>query len=983
MNFKSVMFIFLLFPLYQIIVAQPKIQDIRINQIGFYPHGPKTAIVVESSAEQFFITTPDLQDTIYTGTLSAPRSWQYSQETVKQADFSDVTTIGTYIVLVPDMGYSAPFDIKPRVHQEVARATTKAFYFQRMSIDLTEEYAGKWARPMGHPDTEVLVHASAASAERPEGTILSCPRGWYDAGDYNKYIVNSGISVYTLLSIYEHFPEYSRSLETNIPESGDAVPDVLDESLWNIRWMLAMQDPHDGGVYHKCTHANFSGVVMPHQATAPRYVVQKSSTAALDFASVMAQAARIFRDFEIELPGLADSCLTAALGAWDWARHHPHTYYRQNNINNKFDPDITTGEYGDSDDSDEFRWAAAELYITTQQDSFITAINPLVGNSASVPAWPSVGTLGLYSLAFHRKNLTAAIDTTVLKNRLIRLADDLQAELSRSAYQVMLTTFPWGSNAVAANQSMACIQAFKLTADSSYLDAAIANLDYLLGRNATTFCFVSGQGDKPPMHFHHRPSEADDVVEPIPGLLAGGPNPSQQDNCPGYPSNLPARSYLDDFCSYASNEICINWNSPIAYIASALEAIHSSTGRTNTISVSLKTPTAGEIFESSETISLSADASIAAGAIVKVEFYANNVKVGESGNAPFNIQWQQPSPGVYELRAKALGDMGDFHYSDPVRIIVMNAESIGSILFIVGSPDLSSGDVAIYKHLVENDYNVTIQPDDDSLAFDMEYKDAILVSASAGATRKVREELDNINVPILSWEPTLFDDFDWTGRRRNEDYGTASGTSIDILSDAHPIAAGLSGTIQVTSDTQEITWAIPHENADIIACLSGDPLKPVIFCYETEDVMMNYRTAKARQVGLFFSEESPVYFTDAACAILHAAISWVQAGERLSVEEEPSAAPRDHQLYQNYPNPFNPKTRIQYDLSQQANVTVTIYNSLGQKVKILVNQRQTAGRYSVLWDGTDEQNRAVSNGIYLYKMQAGDFVQTRKMVLMR
>lgn len=958
-----------------------KTEDIRLNQIGFYPNGPKMAIAVETPAEQFFVTTPDLRDTVFSGALSAPRTWPYSEESVRQADFSELNTVGTFVVLVPDLGMSAPFDIKPRVHQEVARATTKAFYFQRMSIELTEEFAGKWARPMGHPDTEVLVHSSAASAERPEGTIIASPRGWYDAGDYNKYIVNSGISTYTLLSIYEHFPEYAVSLETNIPESGDAVPDVLDEALWNIRWMLTMQDPNDGGVYHKCTHANFSGVVMPHQAMAPRYVVQKSSTATLDFAAVMAQSARIFREFETELPGLADSCLTAALAAWDWARLFPHTYYRQNDNNSKFQPSISTGEYGDSNDSDEFRWAAAELYITTKQDSFITAINPLAGNF-SVPGWPSVAALGLYSLSHHRHNLNSAIDTAAVKTQIIRLADNVKSELSKSAYNVMLTSFPWGSNAVAANQSMAAIQAFKMTADSSYLDAAIANLDYLLGRNATTFCFVSGQGAKPPMHFHHRPSEADDVVEPVPGLLAGGPNPSQQDNCSGYPSNLPAKSYLDDFCSYASNEICINWNSPIAYIAAAIEAIKSPSGRANSISVAINSPSFGQTFNSSKTITISAEASITEGAIARVEFYANNIKIGESAES-FDFQWQEPSPGVYELRAKAVGDMGDFQFSEPVRIIVMNAESIGSLLFIVGSSDLSSGDVAIYQHLVEHDYFVSIQTDDDSLAFDMENKDLILVSASAGATRKVRYELENINVPILSWEPTLFDDFNWTGRRKNEDYGLESGSAIDILSDAHPLAAGLSGTIQVTSNAQEITWALPHENADIIASLNGDPTKPVIFCYETGDVMMNYVTTKARQVGLFFSEESPAYFTAETWAILRAAINWAKEGERLAIQDNAPSVPMVHHLYQNYPNPFNPQTRIQYALSKQANVSITIYNALGQKIKTLVDKSQSAGTHHIIWDGTDALDHAVSNGIYLYKMQAGDFSETRKMVLMR
>jgi hypothetical protein len=546
----------------------------------------------------------------------------------------------------------------------------------------------------------------------------------------------------------------------------------------------------------------------------------------------------------------------------------------------------------------------------------------------------------------------------------------------------MLTSFPWGSNAVAANQSMAAIQAFKLTADSSYLDAAIANLDYLLGRNATTYCFVSGQGEKSPMNFHHRPSESDDLVEPVPGLLAGGPNPSQQDNCPGYPSDLPAKSYVDDWCSYASNEICINWNSPIAYVATALEAIKSPSGRANTISVGFNAPSPGETFESSQTILISADASISEGSIAQVEFYANGVKIGQATDS-FEFQWQEPLPGVYELKAKAIGDMGDFRYSEPVRIIVTSAESIGALLFIVGSAELVDGDQAIHQHLIENEYRVHIQTNSDTLAFALEDKDAILVSASAGATRKIREELDNINAPILSWEPTLFDDLNWTGRRRNEDYGAELGTSIKITSDVHPIAADLSDEIQVTSDAQEITWALPHETATVIASLPGDPSRPVIFCYEAGDEMLNYVTAKARQVGLFFSEESPAYFTNEAWAILQAAINWAKAGERLSVESKTTSIPIALQLYQNYPNPFNPETRIQYALSQETAVSLTIYNALGQKIATLVDKEQSAGVYLITWDGTDEQGRAVSNGIYLYKMQAGDFAATRKMVLMR
>src|SRR5690606_8542169 len=172
-------------------------------------------------------------------------------------------------------------------------------------------------------DDRVLVHASAAKHERQEATVISAPRGWYDAGDYNNYIVNSGITTGTLLMLYEHFPAYFAALDLNIPESGNDVPDLLDEILWNLRWMLAMQDPDDGGVYHKLTDPSFDGMQLPHRANQRRYVVQKSTPATLDFAAVTALAARIFDDFETELPGLADSCLAAARAAWNWALANP------------------------------------------------------------------------------------------------------------------------------------------------------------------------------------------------------------------------------------------------------------------------------------------------------------------------------------------------------------------------------------------------------------------------------------------------------------------------------------------------------------------------------------------------------------------------------------------------------------------------------------------------------------------------------------
>jgi endoglucanase len=460
------------------------------------------------------------------------------------------------------------------------------YYYQRTGIELKSAYVGKYAREMGHPDNQVVVHNSAATDKIPTGTIINSSKGWYDAGDYNKYIVNSGISMYTLLALYEDFPEYSKTLKLNIPESDNNIPDLLDEINWNLRWMLTMQDPNDGGVYHKLTNANFDGSVRPVDAVTPRYVIQKTTAATLDFAAVMAQASRIYKSFEKEMPGLADSCLKASINAYAWAKSNPNILYIQSELKN---PAITTGAYDDNQVSDEFFWAASELLIATNDIKYFNDIHfdKIEDQILRIPDWQNVGTLGIYSLLrssttvqfTSNKNIIHSL--SVLKLKFLDFAKTLEKKSTASAYGVPMGTysndFVWGSNAVAGNESVLLTKAFLLTNDPKLLEAAQANVDYLLGRNAVGYCFVTGFGDKSPKNPHHRPSESDDIAEPIPGMVVGGPNPGQQDlvHCPNkkYPSNLPAMSYIDEQCSYASNEIAINWNAPFAYSVNALESL--------------------------------------------------------------------------------------------------------------------------------------------------------------------------------------------------------------------------------------------------------------------------------------------------------------------------------------------------------------------------------------------------------------------------
>lgn len=579
MIFRNGLVLLLTTLLTNITYAQTGSNRIELNQVGFYPAAPKLAVVTGvTTATQFSVTSPDGRTMFYTGKLSGEKSSKYSSTITKTADFSAFKRSGTYVLTVPGVGRSYPFAISAGVHAAAAKDVLKAFYFIRSDVPLKKAYAGKWARPAGHPDTAVVVHPSAASDLRPAGTVIASPGGWYDAGDYNKYIVNSGITMGTLFAAYEDFPAYFKSLKAGIPESSNAVPDILDEAVYNLRWMLTMQDPSDGGVYHKLTNADFDGMVMPGVTKAPRYVVQKGSGAALDFAAVTAMAARILQPYAKQFPGLADSCLKASTMAWQWAEKNPTVIYSQREMAPKFDPDITTGEYGDRSFKDEWLWAAAELFATTGAQSYLDVVKERMGDAAQLPSWGNVAMMGYYTLIRSEKSLTAAAKPVVaaMKDTVLKRAATYMANVPANAFSTVMgqtaRDFSWGGSSVAANQGMLLLYAYKLTKEKKYLHGALSNLDYLLGRNATGYSFVTGIGSKMVMHPHHRPSEADGITDPVPGLLSGGPNPGMQDKC-NYPSTEPELAFVDDVCSYASNEIAINWQAPAVYLVGAMEAL--------------------------------------------------------------------------------------------------------------------------------------------------------------------------------------------------------------------------------------------------------------------------------------------------------------------------------------------------------------------------------------------------------------------------
>ncbi len=540
--------------------------EILINQVGYTPSATKMALI-RNDSEKFMVINVENGKTVFKGMTGKPEYWSFSGDTVRTADFSSLTTPGRYRILtVGDPASSYQFTIGENVYNDVNKLSLKSFYLNRSGYQITEEFGGKWARPAGHPDTVVLIHKSAASKQRPEGTVISSPGGWYDAGDYNKYIVNSSISVYTMLLFYQLHPEYCDTLALDIPEKDNDLPDVIDEILYNLKWMLTMQDPNDGGVYHKLTSKVFDGFEMPDRDLSKRYVVMKSTQATLDFAATMAMAYRVFANEPHEqLKELSETCLIAARKAMEWAEANSDNIYKQ-------PADIQTGEYKSIDIRDEWFWAKTELALSDN--------NPAMTDAAAftqepvIMSWGEVEMLGNISMALTENEAFAEAKKNAAET-ITAFADEMLNKYYSSAYRVSIDTFAWGSNSDVANEAIIKLLALRFTGDNKYKAAIQGDADYLMGRNATGYCFITGAGSKPPMNIHHRPSGSDGVDEPVPGFLVGGPNTVVMNDCVPLVkrSELPAKSYTDSECSYSTNEICINWNAPLFFVLGAMDIL--------------------------------------------------------------------------------------------------------------------------------------------------------------------------------------------------------------------------------------------------------------------------------------------------------------------------------------------------------------------------------------------------------------------------
>ena len=571
-------------------VSGPPIANVLVNQVGYLPGLAKVAVVKSDSTTPLAWTLVDSHDhTMATGKTGVRGLDPASGDRVHSIDFSAVTKPGHGYVLKTDVGASHPFDIGTDIFRKLKYDALAYFYQTRSGIAIEMPYAvePKWAHPVGHPGDKSVACAPDAGCDYS----LDVSGGWYDAGDQGKYVVNGGISVWTLMNLYERARAFGSKTtdfddgKMNIPERHNGVPDVLDEVRWELEFMMKMQVPEGkplaGMAHHKIHDKEWTALgTPPDRDPVPRFLRPVSTAATLNLAAATGQCARVWRTID---KAFADRCLQAAERAWSAAIAHPAMFITSADT-------IGGGAYEDDDVSDEFYWAASELYVTTGKAVYkdFLAASPHHGSVPSTlqddqtmsQMWRETAALGTLTLAVVPSALPQS-ERDAARAAIVKAADSFLAVDQAAGYRVALRPgqnhLHWGSNGLPLNNGIELGLAYDITGNPKYLDAAEDVLAYILGRNPLDQSYVTGYGFRPLTNPHHRfwAHQANPAFPgPPPGIVAGGPNSDLQDpymRAAGIRECAPMTCFLDHIEAYSVNEECLNWNAPLAWLAAFLD----------------------------------------------------------------------------------------------------------------------------------------------------------------------------------------------------------------------------------------------------------------------------------------------------------------------------------------------------------------------------------------------------------------------------
>jgi endoglucanase len=574
------------------------IPKVLVNQVGYFPRLPKLATVKSASAEPLEWRLRAASGAVVaTGRTTVIGLDAAAGEKVHLADFSSWKTPGRGYVLVVGAGAdeSHPFAIADDLYGRLQVEALGYFFHNRSGVPIEMPYAGeeKWTRPAGHVGDRSVGCAPTRTGGPPACAYkLDVSGGWYDAGDHGKYVVNGGIAAWTLMNEWESAEARGAARafadgKLAIPERHNGAPDLLDEARFELEFLLKMQVPDGqplaGMVHHKIHDKDWTALgLAPHEDRQERFLYPPSTAATLNLAATAAQGARLWRKLD---PKFSARCLAAAEKAWAAAAAHPAEYAAAGGVGG--------GPYDDRDVSDERYWAAAELFATTKKGEYAKAtraspyflqVPTTVGGDGVLTSmtWDHVQALGTISLAL--SDALPAADRAAARAAVRAAADRYAALMRGQGYRVPFAPsargFPWGSSSFVLNNAVILGLAYDFFGDPRHLEAAAEAMSYLLGRNPLDQSYVTGYGARPLEHPHHRfwAHQANaKFPPPPPGVVSGGPNSGIQDpyaQAAGLAGCAPEACFVDNIEAWSVNEVAINWNAPLAWVAAFLAATH-------------------------------------------------------------------------------------------------------------------------------------------------------------------------------------------------------------------------------------------------------------------------------------------------------------------------------------------------------------------------------------------------------------------------
>ncbi len=533
--------------------ARPEIKtypaDIFVNQLGYKANEEKRA-VMPFPCDSFSICDKNGKE-VYKGEVKHFGYDEHSGDDTYIADFSDFCEKGEYIVKSGDKK-SVCFTISDNIYDKAFDDTMKAFYYLRCGCKLKKEHAGEYTHPH--------CHTSIASAWSDRTYKKDVSGGWHDAGDYGRYVTAGACAVAHLLYSFIMFPNAYKNQNLNIPESGNDMPDILNECKYELLWFLKMQR-EDGGVWHKCTTKLHAPFIMPEDDKDELFLFDVSSMATADFVAICALASRVYKPYDEQF---ADTLYNASLKSYQWLIDNPWFIGFKNPEGNN------TGSYGEGGDIDNRFWANCELYALTGEKKYHDMILRFSeGTPLCELGYGSVGGFGslAYMLCGKEKNKELQ---EIIKNS-FSLKAKLLKELSDSCgYGVSMYEgqYCWGSNMNVMKNAMVFIITDRLNGTDIYKKYAARQLHYLFGLNALGYSYVSDSGEFSVNELHLRPAFADGIDKCMPGFVSGGPNrfPGDEDaRILIAPGTKPMKSFVDDMGCYSLNEVTIYWNSPTVF----------------------------------------------------------------------------------------------------------------------------------------------------------------------------------------------------------------------------------------------------------------------------------------------------------------------------------------------------------------------------------------------------------------------------------